>query len=138
MAEAQGLDHLRLQKRHVLIGLVGAERRTDDGAGGAAALGLTDELGDSLRYEVSQLGVEVVEVQPSGYPTNFFTNLQSPASTEVTKAYGEVGEIPDAMVKTLMASLEGSGRSILSKRKWSGESSGTISQTCLQSRLRRR
>jgi len=66
-----------------------------------------EALTDSLRYEVSQLGVEVVEVQPSGYPTNFFTNMQSPASTEVTKAYGEVGEIPDAMVKTLMASLEG-------------------------------
>jgi NADP-dependent 3-hydroxy acid dehydrogenase YdfG len=66
-----------------------------------------EALTDSLRYEVSQLGVEVVEVQPSGYPTNFFTNLQSPASTEVTKAYGEVGEIPDEMVKTLMASLEG-------------------------------
>ena len=66
-----------------------------------------EALTDSLRYEVSQLGVEVVAVQPSGYPTNFFTNMQSPASTEVTKAYGEVGEIPDAMVKTLMASLEG-------------------------------
>jgi NADP-dependent 3-hydroxy acid dehydrogenase YdfG len=66
-----------------------------------------EALTDSLRYEVSQLGVEVVEVQPSGYPTNFFTNLQSPASTEVTKSYGEVGEIPEAMVKTLTASLEG-------------------------------
>jgi NADP-dependent 3-hydroxy acid dehydrogenase YdfG len=66
-----------------------------------------EALTDSLRYEVSQLGVEVVEVQPSGYPTNFFTNMQSPAGTEVTKSYGEVGEIPDAMVKTLMASLEG-------------------------------
>jgi NAD(P)-dependent dehydrogenase (short-subunit alcohol dehydrogenase family) len=66
-----------------------------------------EALTDSLRYELSQLGVEVVEVQPSGYPTNFFTNLQSPASTEVTKSYGEVGEIPEAMVKTLTASLEG-------------------------------
>jgi NADP-dependent 3-hydroxy acid dehydrogenase YdfG len=66
-----------------------------------------EALTDSLRYEVSQLGVEVVAVQPSGYPTNFFTNMQSPASTEVTKSYGEVGAIPDAMVKTLMASLEG-------------------------------
>ena len=66
-----------------------------------------EALTDSLRYELSQLGVEVVEVQPSGYPTNIFTNLQSPASTEVTKSYGEVGEIPEAMVKTLTASLEG-------------------------------
>jgi len=66
-----------------------------------------EALTDSLRYEVSQLGVEVVEVQPSGYPTNFFTNIQTPAGTEVAKSYGEVGQIPDAMVKTLMASLEG-------------------------------
>ena len=66
-----------------------------------------EALTDSLRYEVSQLGVEVVEVQPSGYSTNFFTNLQSPASTEVTKSYGEVGQIPDAMVKTLREGLEG-------------------------------
>jgi NADP-dependent 3-hydroxy acid dehydrogenase YdfG len=66
-----------------------------------------EALTDSLRYELSKLGVEVVEVQPSGYSTNFFTNLQSPASTEVTKSYGEVGQIPDAMVKTLREGLEG-------------------------------
>src|SRR5260370_1035313 len=54
-----------------------------------------------LRYEVSQLGVEVVEVQPSGYPTSFFTNIQTPAGTEVTESYGEVGHIPDAMVTSL-------------------------------------
>ncbi len=66
-----------------------------------------EALTDSLRYEVSQLGVEVVEVQPSGYPTNFFPNIQTPADTEVTKSYGEVGQIPDAMVKSLMATFEG-------------------------------
>jgi NADP-dependent 3-hydroxy acid dehydrogenase YdfG len=65
-----------------------------------------EALTDSLRYEVSQLGVEVVEVQPTGYPT-FFTNIQTPAGTEVAKSYGEVGRIPDAMAKTLMASPEG-------------------------------
>jgi NADP-dependent 3-hydroxy acid dehydrogenase YdfG len=66
-----------------------------------------EALTDSLRYEVSQLGVEVVEVQPSAYPTNLLSNMQTPAGTEVTKSYGEVGEIPDAMVKTLMSTLEG-------------------------------
>ena len=49
MAKAQSLDHLRLDRRHVLVGLVGAKRGADDGAGGAAALGLTHELGDGLR-----------------------------------------------------------------------------------------
>jgi NADP-dependent 3-hydroxy acid dehydrogenase YdfG len=66
-----------------------------------------EALTDSLRYEVSQLGIEVVEVQPSAYPTNFLSSMQTPAVTEVTKSYGEVGQIPDAMVKTLMSTLEG-------------------------------
>ena len=66
-----------------------------------------EALTDSLRYEVSQLGVEVVEVQPSGYPTNFFTNSQTPANIEVTESYGEVGHIPDAMVTSLTATFEG-------------------------------
>jgi short-subunit dehydrogenase len=66
-----------------------------------------EALTDSLRYEVSQLGVEVVAVQPSGYPTNFFTNIQTPARSEVTESYGEVGQIPDAMVTSLTATFEG-------------------------------
>jgi NADP-dependent 3-hydroxy acid dehydrogenase YdfG len=66
-----------------------------------------EALTDSLRYEVSQLGVEVVEVQPGGYPTNFLSSMQTPAGTEVTKSYGQVGEIPDAIVKTLTSTLEG-------------------------------
>src|SRR6478736_6443362 len=65
-----------------------------------------EALTDSLRYEVSQLGVEVVEVQPTGYPS-FFTNIQTPARIEVTESYGEVGHIPDAMVTSLTATFEG-------------------------------
>jgi NADP-dependent 3-hydroxy acid dehydrogenase YdfG len=34
-----------------------------------------EALTDSLRYEVSQLGVDVVEVQPSAYPTNLFDQI---------------------------------------------------------------
>jgi NAD(P)-dependent dehydrogenase (short-subunit alcohol dehydrogenase family) len=66
-----------------------------------------EALTDSLRYEVSQLGIEVVEVQPSTYPTNFLANIQTPAGTEVTKSYGEVGDIPDAMFKSLTSTFEG-------------------------------
>src|SRR5262245_20030214 len=66
-----------------------------------------EALTDSLRYEVSQLGVEVVEVQPSVYPTNFYTGIQTPADTEVTKSYGEVGQIPDAMFKSFTSRFEG-------------------------------
>ena len=48
----------------------------------------------TVTLEASQLGVEVVEVQPSAYPTNFLTGSKSPADTEVAKSYGEVGRIP--------------------------------------------
>jgi NAD(P)-dependent dehydrogenase (short-subunit alcohol dehydrogenase family) len=65
-----------------------------------------EALTDSLRYEVSQLGVEVVEVQPSAYPTNFFTDIQTPADTEVTKSYGEVGQIADAMFTSFASRFE--------------------------------
>src|SRR2546426_1725374 len=61
-----------------------------------------EALTDSLRYEVSQLGVEVVELQPSAYPTSFFTGIQTPTDTDVTKSYGEVGQIPNAMFKTFV------------------------------------
>jgi NADP-dependent 3-hydroxy acid dehydrogenase YdfG len=66
-----------------------------------------EALTDSFRYEVSQLGVEIVEVQPSAYPTNFLTSIQTPAGTEVTTSYGEIGQIPDAMFKAFMLRFEG-------------------------------
>src|SRR5215813_728899 len=66
-----------------------------------------EALTDSLRYEVSQLGIEVVAVQPSTYPTNFLASIQTPAGTEVTKSYGAVGRIPDAMFKSLTSTFEG-------------------------------
>jgi hypothetical protein len=55
----------------------------------------------------SQFGVEVVEVQPSAYPTNFLTSIQTPAGTEVAKSYGEVGRISDALFKYLTSTFEG-------------------------------
>jgi NAD(P)-dependent dehydrogenase (short-subunit alcohol dehydrogenase family) len=66
-----------------------------------------EALTDSVRYEVSQLGVEVVEVQPGPFLTNFYTSIQTPADTDVTKSYGEVGQIPDAMFKSVMSMFEG-------------------------------
>src|SRR5258705_6512737 len=48
VAEAEGLDRPCLDRRDVRVGLVGAKRRANDGAGRAAAPGLTHELGDGL------------------------------------------------------------------------------------------
>jgi NAD(P)-dependent dehydrogenase (short-subunit alcohol dehydrogenase family) len=65
-----------------------------------------EALTDSLRYEVSQLGIDVALVQPSAYPTLFFENLQQPADTDRIAAYGTVGEIPRAIFKALMTQFQ--------------------------------
>jgi NAD(P)-dependent dehydrogenase (short-subunit alcohol dehydrogenase family) len=65
-----------------------------------------EALTDSLRYELSQLGIEVALVQPSAYPTSMYTNVQQPADTDRAAAYGTIGEIPGAMFKHFMNTFE--------------------------------
>jgi NAD(P)-dependent dehydrogenase (short-subunit alcohol dehydrogenase family) len=65
-----------------------------------------EALTDGLRYEVSQLGIDVVLVQPSAYPTSMYANVQQPADTDRAAAYGAVGEIPGAMFKHFMTTFQ--------------------------------
>ena len=46
-------------------------------------------------------------MQPSAFPTNFLTSIQTPSGTEVAKSYGDVGRIPDALFKYLTSTFEG-------------------------------
>ncbi len=61
-----------------------------------------EALTDSYRYELSQLGVDVVLVQPSAYPTNMYATVQQPADAPRAAAYGEIGTIPGKMFETFM------------------------------------
>ncbi|MBI3434918.1 MAG: SDR family NAD(P)-dependent oxidoreductase, partial [Proteobacteria bacterium] len=61
-----------------------------------------EALTDSYRYELSQLGVDVVLVQPSAYPTNMYAAAQQPADAQRGAAYGEIGAIPGKMFETFM------------------------------------
>ena len=65
-----------------------------------------EALTDSLRYEVSQLGVDVALVQPSAYPTQMYSSAAQPADVERVAQYGAIGEIPAAMFKQFMSMFE--------------------------------
>jgi NADP-dependent 3-hydroxy acid dehydrogenase YdfG len=65
-----------------------------------------EALTDSLRYEVSQLGIDVTLVQPSAYPTALFAKIQQPVDMDCAAAYGPTGEIPSAMFENFTAMFE--------------------------------
>ena len=62
-----------------------------------------EALTDSFRYELSQLGIDVVLVQPSAYPTSMYASIQQPADPGRAAAYGATGEIPGKMFETFTA-----------------------------------
>lgn len=68
-----------------------------------------EALTDSLRYEVSQLGVDVALVQPSAYPTNMYASILQPADAATAKSYGEIGAIPGKMFETFTAMFSADG-----------------------------
>src|ERR1700720_1502000 len=66
-----------------------------------------EAMTDSYRYELSQLGVDVVLVQPSAHPTNMYVAAQKAANGELGKSYGETGEVPGKILKTFMTLFQG-------------------------------
>ena len=66
-----------------------------------------EAISDSYRYELSQLGVDVVLVQPSAYPTNMYAAAQQPTNRELAQSYGEVAEIPGKILKTFVSLFQG-------------------------------
>jgi NAD(P)-dependent dehydrogenase (short-subunit alcohol dehydrogenase family) len=66
-----------------------------------------EAMTDSYRYELSQLGVDVVLVQPSAYPTNMYAAAQQPADGEVARTYGEIAEVPGKILKTFVTLFQG-------------------------------
>lgn len=75
------------------------------GASKFALEGMTD----SYRYELSQLGVDVVLVQPSAYPTNMYATIQHPSDPARGGEYGEIGLIPGKMFETFTSMFSAEG-----------------------------
>ena len=62
-----------------------------------------EALTDSLRYEVSQLGIDVTLLQPSAYPTQMYTSALQPADSARAEGYGKIADIPTAMFGHFMS-----------------------------------
>ncbi len=60
-----------------------------------------EAMTESYRYELSQLGIDVVLVQPSAYPTHLYASTQQAAQSDVAAEYGEIAALPGAFSEFL-------------------------------------
>ncbi len=60
-----------------------------------------EAMTESYRYELSQLGIDVVLVQPSAYPTHLYASTQQADQPDVAAEYGEVAALPGAFSEFL-------------------------------------
>ena len=65
-----------------------------------------EAITDSLSYELSQLGIDVVLVQPSAYPTNMYANAIAPETPSLAEEYGDVANVPEAIGSTIASLFE--------------------------------
>jgi len=66
-----------------------------------------EALTEGYRYELSQLGVDVLLVQPSAYPTGLYSATQQPADAGRASEYGGVAALPGAFVEFLKGVFSG-------------------------------
>jgi ABC-type dipeptide/oligopeptide/nickel transport system ATPase subunit len=62
-------------------------------------------LSESYRYELSATGVDVVIVEPGGFRTNFWSELEPPADAGRGQSYGSLAELPQKMYGGIAAAL---------------------------------
>jgi NAD(P)-dependent dehydrogenase (short-subunit alcohol dehydrogenase family) len=105
-----GLPIFRRQGRGLIINIgsiVGRVTFPFFGLYGATKYAL-EALTEGYRYELSQLGIDVVLLQPSAYPTAMFANMQGPADSARVAEYGVVAKIPGTMMESFGNMLSGS------------------------------
>ncbi len=54
-------------------------------------------LTESYRYELAGTGVDVVIVEPGGFPTTFFTKMEAAGDTSREESYGALNDVPKKM-----------------------------------------
>ena len=94
------LPLMRAQKYGLIIQVSSVAGRSASPAYGiyhASKWGL-EGLSESLRYELSSLGIDVVIVEPGPFDTNFLDNLVMPKDEKVAMAYKHVKKYLDAVI----------------------------------------
>jgi NAD(P)-dependent dehydrogenase (short-subunit alcohol dehydrogenase family) len=66
-----------------------------------------EALTESYRYELSQLGVDVVLVQPSAFETEMFSKIQAPRDAGRQGEYGDVLKFQQRLVNNLGVAISG-------------------------------
>ena len=56
-----------------------------------------EAMTESYRYEVSQLGIDIVLLQPGPFPTKLYASMQAPLDTTRANQYGEIAALPTAV-----------------------------------------
>ena len=66
-------------------------------------------LSESWRYELAGTGVEVVVVEPGGFPTAFRDNMTNGADTDRLKGYGPLADLPAQLWKGFSERMSAAG-----------------------------
>ena len=61
---------------------------------------------ESYRYELAGTGVEMVLVQPGGFPTDFGSRMVYPQDQERVASYGELADTPEQLAMEGLAYLK--------------------------------
>lgn len=66
-----------------------------------------EAMTESYRYELSQLGIDVVLVQPSAYPTKLYAATQQASDASRAEEYGDIAALPGAFAQFLQGVFNG-------------------------------
>ena len=99
------LPYMRRQKSGLLIHISSGAGRIMVPSMGfyCASKWAMEALAEEYRYELANLGIDSVIIQPGAYPTAVFSNIERAADTMREEAYGAVNGIADRILGMLGA-----------------------------------
>jgi NAD(P)-dependent dehydrogenase (short-subunit alcohol dehydrogenase family) len=66
-----------------------------------------EAMTDTYRYELSQLGIDIVLIQPGPFPTKLYAAMQTPSDPGRAEHYGDVAAVPGAISAALGTMFSG-------------------------------